>query len=53
IIAINEALEEAPELVNLEPYNNGWIIELKPDDPDEINTFMSSNEYLEMLEGGE
>ena len=53
IIAINEALEEAPELVNLEPYNNGWIIELKPDDPDEINTLMSSSEYLEMLEGGE
>ena len=53
IIAINEALEEAPELVNLEPYNNGWIIKLKPDDPDEINTLMSSSEYLEMLKGGE
>lgn len=53
IMAINEALEEAPELVNQEPYNNGWIIEVKPDDPDEINTLMTSSEYLEMLKGAE
>ncbi len=53
ITAINEDLEEAPELVNGEPYNAGWIIEVKPNDPDEINTLMSSSEYLEMLKGGE
>jgi len=53
ITAINEDLEEAPELVNGEPYNAGWIIEVKPNDPDEINTLMSSSEYLEMLKGEE
>ncbi len=53
VTAINEALEEAPELVNEEPYTNGWIIEIKPDDPDETNTLMSSSEYLEMLKGEE
>ena len=53
ITAINEALEEAPELVNEEPYSSGWIIEVKPDDPDEINTLMSSSEYLETLKGEE
>jgi len=53
ITAINEALEEAPELVNQEPYNDGWIIEVKPGDPDEINTLMSSSEYLETLKGEE
>ena len=53
IIAINKALEEAPELVNEEPYNNGWIIEVKPNDPDEINTLMDSSEYLKMLKGEE
>ncbi len=53
VTAINEALEEAPELVNEEPYTNGWIIEIKPDDPNEINTLMSSSEYLEMLKGEE
>ncbi len=53
IIAINKALEETPELVNEEPYNNGWIIEVKPNDPDEINTLMDSSEYLKMLKGEE
>jgi len=53
VIAINEALEETPELVNEEPYNNGWIIEVKPDDPDEVNTLMTSGEYREMLKGAE
>ena len=53
IIAINEALEDAPELVNEEPYSNGWIIEVKPGDSDEINTLMDSSEYLEMLKGEE
>ena len=53
VTATNEALEEAPELVNEEPYTNGWIIEIKPDDPDETNTLMSSSEYLEMLKGEE
>ncbi|MEA1971151.1 MAG: glycine cleavage system protein GcvH [Thermodesulfobacteriota bacterium] len=53
ITATNEDLEEAPELVNGEPYNAGWIIEVKPNDPDEINALMSSSEYLEMLKGGE
>jgi len=53
VIAINEALEETPELVNEEPYNNGWIIEVKPDDPDEVNTLMTSGEYREMLKGTE
>jgi len=53
ITAINESLEEAPELVNQEPYNRGWIIEVKPDDPDEINTLMDNNEYIETLKGDE
>jgi len=53
ITAINESLEEAPELVNQEPYNNGWIIKVKPDDPGEINTLMTSGEYVEMLKGAE
>jgi len=53
IVAVNDALEETPELVNMEPYNNGWLVEVKPDEPDEIDTLMTSGEYLEMLEGEE
>ena len=49
ITAINEALSEAPELINQEPYNSGWMIEIEPDDPDEIQALMTSSEYMEML----
>ena len=51
VIAVNEALEQTPELINQEPYNDGWIIEVRLDDPDEMQTLMSSSEYLEMLKG--
>ena len=53
VTAINEALSEAPEFVNQEPYNSGWMVEIEPDDPDEINTLMTSSEYMEMLKGTE
>jgi len=53
IVAINEALSEEPELVNQEPYNSGWMVEIEPDDPEEIQTLMTSSEYMEMLKGAE
>ena len=53
IVAINEALSEEPELVNQEPYNSGWMVEIEPDDPDEIQALMTSSEYMEMLKGAE
>jgi glycine cleavage system H protein len=30
VVAINEALEDAPELVNQQPYDGGWLVELRP-----------------------
>jgi len=53
VTAINEALSETPELVNQEPYNSGWMVEIEPDDPDEIHNLMTSDEYMEMLKGEE
>ena len=51
ILAVNTALEDAPELLNQEPYSGGWIIEVKPDDPSEVDQLMDHNAYLEMLKG--
>lgn len=31
IVAVNEALEDAPELVNQDPYSRGWLVELRPE----------------------
>jgi len=53
IVAINEALEDAPESVNNAPYTDGWMIETKPGNPDEYNALMDKAAYLDMLKGQE
>ena len=50
IVAVNEALEDAPESLNQDPYG-GWIIEIKPSDPAEFDGLMTAEAYLEMLKG--
>lgn len=51
VLAINEALEEQPELVNNAPYSDGWMLEIKPSDPADLDALMDKNAYLEMLKG--
>lgn len=51
ILSVNTALEESPELVNNSPYEEGWMIEVKPDDPAEMDGLMDKNAYMEMLKG--
>ena len=51
IIAVNTALEESPELVNHDPYGDGWIIEIKPRDPAEMDSLMTRDAYMKMLGG--
>ncbi len=45
ITAVNEALEDAPELVNQDPYGEGWMIRFKPSDPSEFDALMDPAEY--------
>lgn len=49
VTAVNEKLEDAPELINSDPFGDGWIIEVKPSDPAELDALMDSAAYLEML----
>ena len=51
ITAINTALDESPGLVNTKPYEDGWMIEIKPDDNSELDTLMTKTAYMEMLKG--
>jgi len=51
IKAVNDALEEAPGLVNTSPYKDGWIAQVKPDDPSEMDNLMDRDAYLAMLKG--
>ncbi len=45
IVEVNEELPETPERVNESPYNAGWMVIIKMDDPSEVNDLMSSDEY--------
>ncbi|MBN2723129.1 MAG: glycine cleavage system protein GcvH [Deltaproteobacteria bacterium] len=45
ITAINEELEDSPELVNDSPYNEGWLIVIKPSSTDELNSLMDNEKY--------
>lgn len=51
VLEINEALEDAPELINQECYQGGWIIRLKPEDPSQLDELMDKAAYLDMLKG--
>ena len=50
IVAVNEALEDAPELVNEDPYGS-WIIEIRPTVTAEFAELLSRDKYLELLQG--
>jgi len=52
IVAVNNDLEDAPELVNTEPYDGGWIIEVNPSDPGDMDDLMDKDTYIEMLKEG-
>lgn len=49
IIELNEALEENPELVNSDPYGEGWIIKVKVSSVDELETLHSSDSYCKLI----
>jgi glycine cleavage system H protein len=51
IVAVNPALEDSPELVNTSPYTDGWMIDVKPDNPAELDEMMPHDAYLKKLKG--
>ena len=51
VLATNTALEDSPELVNKNPYSDGWMIRIKASDPAEMDTLMAKAAYLELLKG--
>jgi glycine cleavage system H protein len=49
IIAFNEELEDAPELVNTDPYNKGWMIQIKCSDMSQADNLMSADDYKTLV----
>ena len=49
ILEMNEALVDAAELVNSDPYEKGWLIKIKMTDAAELNELLSADQYKEMI----
>jgi len=49
ITAVNEALDDAPELMNQDPYGEGWIIKFRPDDMVTVKSSLSASDYLSII----
>lgn len=45
VLELNPELDEAPQLVNEDPYGKGWIIKLRPSDPVALEALLSAEEY--------
>jgi glycine cleavage system H protein len=50
VIEINESLEDSPELVNSDPYDDGWFFKVKISDADELAALLDAEEYTEICE---
>jgi glycine cleavage system H protein len=49
VVAVNEALNDEPGLVNTDCYGEGWIFKIAPSDPAEIETLLTPEKYRELL----
>jgi glycine cleavage system H protein len=50
VIEVNEALAEKPELVNTDPYGDGWMVKIRLSDATELDELMPATEYDEYTE---
>ena len=49
--AVNDALEAQPELLNSDPYGEGWICTIEMSDPSELDSLMDADAYRALTEG--
>ncbi len=50
IVEINESVVDAPEIINKDPYGDGWMIVIEMNDPAELDKLMDSEEYRSYVE---
>jgi len=53
IVEINEELEDSPEMVNDDPYGEGWIFKIEVENDDELEELMDAEEYAAFIESME
>jgi glycine cleavage system H protein len=50
VVAINEQLSGAPELLNSDPYGDGWICDIQPSDPSALDSLLDAAAYRGLIE---
>ena len=50
VLDFNTALEDTPETVNNEPYDSGWIIKIKIDNPSQLKHLLSAEQYKQLIQ---
>jgi glycine cleavage system H protein len=53
VVAVNEALEDAPETVNKDPYGDGWFFRIAPNDVADLDELLDADAYSEVCESEE
>ncbi len=49
VVEINSALEDSPERVNDDPYGDGWLYRLRPEDPKQLEDLLTADDYERLL----
>lgn len=49
VVEVNEAIADAPDVVNSDPYNEGWMIKIKISDSQEIDDLLTGEQYQELI----
>ncbi|MCX8014904.1 MAG: glycine cleavage system protein GcvH [candidate division WOR-3 bacterium] len=49
VIEINSELKSAPELVNKDPYQKGWLVKIKISNPDELKNLLDADGYQQLI----
>ena len=49
VIEVNQKIEDSPEIINEDPYGDGWIIKMEIDDDNELNDLLDADEYSKLI----
>jgi glycine cleavage system H protein len=52
VVAVNAELGDHPELVNDSPYDQGWMMRVRPDDMGELDTLLDAESYRRLIQAG-
>jgi glycine cleavage system H protein len=53
VISVNEEIDDDPSIINHEPYEDGWLIEIEVSNEEEISRLMGYDEYMELMDAGD